>query len=101
MAENATGGTGRAQGPVVRSEFADADGDETHDLVPDPGRSGPVGHGHHDAGSRVPRSDPEAVDLAYREWARNRSDLDALRRLRDAIGKCLEGDAPAQDTESL
>ncbi|HEX2072302.1 MAG TPA: hypothetical protein VHF92_00840, partial [Geodermatophilus sp.] len=30
------------------------------------------------------------VDALYREWARNRTDVDRLRRLHAAIGECLE-----------
>ncbi len=30
------------------------------------------------------------VEAAYREWTRNRSDVDKLRRLRDAISACLD-----------
>lgn len=29
------------------------------------------------------------VDAAYREWARNRDDVDRLRLVRDAINECL------------
>ena len=30
------------------------------------------------------------VEVAYREWARHRADVDKLRRLRDAISECLD-----------
>ena len=30
------------------------------------------------------------IDLLFREWSRNRSDVDRLRRLHAAIGECLE-----------
>ena len=30
------------------------------------------------------------VEAAYREWERHRTDVDKLRRLRDAISECLD-----------
>jgi hypothetical protein len=30
------------------------------------------------------------IDALYREWSRNRADIDRLRRLYDAIGQSLE-----------
>jgi hypothetical protein len=30
------------------------------------------------------------IDALYREWTRHRSDVDELRRLRDAISECLD-----------
>jgi hypothetical protein len=32
------------------------------------------------------------VDVLFRTWTRDRSDVDALRRLHAAIGECLDGD---------
>ena len=32
----------------------------------------------------------QPVDNAYREWARNRADVDKLRQLQTAIGACLQ-----------
>ena len=31
------------------------------------------------------------IDTLFRDWKRNRADLDRLRALHDAIGECLEG----------
>lgn len=36
------------------------------------------------------RRNAARVDAAYREWARNRDDVDRLRQLREAIDECLE-----------
>jgi hypothetical protein len=33
------------------------------------------------------------IDALYREWARNRGDIDRLRRLHEAITDCLERDS--------
>ena len=30
------------------------------------------------------------IDALYREWARNRTDVERLRRLHAAIGECLQ-----------
>ncbi len=41
-------------------------------------------------GAASPVSRPiQPVDALYRDWARNRSDVERLRRLRDAISECL------------
>jgi hypothetical protein len=32
----------------------------------------------------------QRIDALYREWARNRADVERLRRLRDAISECLQ-----------
>lgn len=32
------------------------------------------------------------IDVLYREWARDRTDVDRLRRLHEAIGACLDAE---------
>jgi hypothetical protein len=48
-----------------------------------------------DSESRATGRDFHGVDTAYREWARNRADLDRLRQLHDVIGHCLREDEGA------
>ena len=49
-------------------------------------------------GTASPASRPtKHVDALYREWARHRSDVERLRRLRDAISECLDGSLVEQD----
>jgi len=40
--------------------------------------------------SPEPRQQLLRVDALFREWARDRTDVDKLRRLHHAIGECLQ-----------
>ncbi len=42
------------------------------------------------SGTAEQRRQAQLVDALYREWKKNRSDLDKLSRLRDAISECLD-----------
>ena len=41
-----------------------------------------------------PRKQVLRIDAAYREWARNRADIERRRRLQAAIAECLEEGPP-------
>jgi len=61
-----------------------------------------IGGGHHaqlvqlETAHRVPTDDERQrlrrIDELYREWSRNRVDVERLRLLREAIDHCLEGE---------
>jgi hypothetical protein len=98
MTENPPINSEKSEGRITRSEFADADGDETHDPVRHVGHSYVADtepHQTDDSESRATRPDFQRVDTAYREWARNRADVDRLRQLHDVIGHCLRDDVGA------
>jgi hypothetical protein len=37
------------------------------------------------------------IDTLYREWSRNRTDAERLRRLHATISECLKGDAGGKE----
>jgi len=59
-----------------------------------------IGGGHHaqlvrpETAEAVPTNDERQqlrrIDALYREWTRNRTDVETLRRLRAAINECFE-----------
>jgi hypothetical protein len=98
MTENPPINPEKSQGRITRSEFADADGDETHDPVRHVGRSYVADTERHqtdDSEGRATQPGYQRVDTAYREWARNRADVDKLRHLQDVVGECLQDVAKA------
>ncbi len=54
------------------------------------GRAELVAADAHELTSTEQRRQSARVNAAYREWARNRADVDRLRQLRDAIDDCLK-----------
>jgi hypothetical protein len=93
MTENPPSNPQKSEGRITRSEFADADGDDTHDPVRQVGSSYVADTERSEtiaSEGRATRPGFERVDTAYWEWARNRVDVDKLRQLRDAVDDCLK-----------